>query len=110
MVFTSDEMAEVRRISEQVLMEHIGRMFLDRQKDENNLIVISKEFRGSNAEQMELDINDWLKSTGTQEIHKIDSIKDPLSSMGVIKTVFARVKRGTTLGASADAANPPKNN
>lgn len=79
---------------------------------ENNLIIISKSFQGANAEQMELDINDWLKTTGAQEIHKIDSIKDPLSSMGVIKTVFVKVKAvpTTTLGATPDAASSPKGN
>jgi hypothetical protein len=120
-VFTAAEEAEVKRISTEVIEDFVrGFEFaMNRNplrdppppaKPENNYVVISKAFRGANAEQMELDINDWLKTTGAQEIHKIDSLKDPLSSMGVIKTVFVKVKAvpTVTLGASADAASTPE--
>lgn len=120
-VFTSTEEAEVRRISGDVLKVYLRsfKMGYDAATSparlggdqHNNYVVISKSFQGSNAEQMELDINDWLKSTGAQEIHKIDSIKDPLSSMGVIKTVFVKVKQGTTETAKSDnATDTPEGN
>lgn len=74
----------------------------------NDFIFITKEFRGANADLMEMEINEWLASLEVLDKPDVKVEKDPLSNMGLIKTLTVKTRKPTTGTASAD--NTPAGN
>ncbi len=58
-----------------------------------NTVIISKVFDNPNADTMEQEINEWLAAYGATEIHHVDSVRNPNSSFGMVKTLFIKVPK-----------------
>jgi len=107
MVFTSDEEARVREIAQQVVYEHLGKMYS--KPPENDFIYTSKEFRGGNKELMEAEINEWLTLVQPLEDPKVVVEKDPTSNFALIKTITVKIRKPVTTGSQTpDAESPQK--
>ena len=78
--------SDVRSIVREEILQYITKPTEQPKKTKT----ITKTFSHNNPEQLEVEINVWLENVGGKLVKEAET-KDPLSAMGIIKTLYVEV-------------------